>query len=103
MTYPSSMERFPAIAAAASQFKNPEAAYAASLKRLGFWHDFRSRVGGFPTWVQDNTLDQDDLVFLAQIDYEPKVNNCIGDAAPIYIPVSALDPTQIETDVFQSF
>lgn len=103
MTYPWSMERFPAIVAAASRFRNPHAAYAASLKRLRFWHDFRSRVGGFPTWVHDNTLDADGMVFLAQIDYEPRANNCIGDAAPIYIAVSASDPPQIETDVFQSF
>lgn len=104
MTYPSwSMEPFPAIAAAASRFWNPDAAFRASLRRLGFWHDFRSRVGGFPTWVHDNTLEQDDLVFLAQIDYEPDANNCIGDAAPIYVAVSASDPTRIETDAFQSF
>ncbi len=79
------------------------AAFAASLKRLRFWHNFRSRVGGFPTWVHDNTLDQDDMVFLAQIDYEPDANNCIWDAAPIYLAVSGRDPTRIETDVFQSF
>jgi hypothetical protein len=104
MTYPSwSMERFPGIAAAASRFRDPEAAFAASLKRLGFWNEFCSRVGGFPTWVHDNTLDYDDMVFLAQIDYEPNANNCIGDAAPIYIAVSASDPTRIETDVLQSF
>ena len=104
MTYPSwSMERFPEIAAAASRFRNPDAAYTASLRRLRFLHDFRSRVGGFPTWVHDNTLDQDDMVFLAQIDYEPDANNCIGDAAPIYIAVSASDPTRIETDAFHAF
>lgn len=103
MTYPSwSMEHYPAIATAASKFRRPDAAFSASLKRLHYWHDFRSRVGGFPTWVHDNTLDQDDLVFLAQIDYEPKANNCIGDAAPIYIAVSAADPARIVTDVFQS-
>jgi len=103
MTYPREMERFPATVAAASRFRDPLAAYIASLKRLGFWHDFRSRVGGFPTWVHDNTLDEDDLVFLAQIDYEPKANNCIADAAPIFIAVSANDPPRIETDVSQSF
>lgn len=104
MTYPSwSMERFPEIAAAASRFRNRDAAFTSSLKRLRFWNDFRSRVGGFPTWVHDNTLDYDDMVFLAQIGYEPYANNCIGDAAPIYIALSASDPTRIETDVFQSF
>ncbi len=104
MTYPSwSMVPFPAIAEAASKFRNPVAAFHASLKRLGFWNDFRSRLGGFPTWVHDNTLDHNDLVFLAQIGFEPTANNCIGDAAPIYIAVSASDPTRIETDAFQSF
>lgn len=39
------------------------------------------------------------MVLLAQIDYEPKANNCIGDAAPIYIGVSTTDPLRIETDV----
>jgi hypothetical protein len=104
MTYPSwSMKPFPAIVAAASRFRNRDGAYRASLKRLHFWNDFRSRVGGFPTWVHDNTLEYDDMVLLAQIGYEPNANNCIGDAAPIYIAVSASDPTRIETDVFQSF
>ena len=104
MTYPSwSMKRFPAVASAASKFRDPNAAFIASLKRLRFWRNFRSRVGGFPTWVHDNTLDGDDMMFLAQIAYEPLANNCIGDAAPIYIAVYASDPTRIETDTFQTF
>jgi len=37
-TYPWSIERCPAIAAAASKFRDPRRAYAACLKRLGFWH-----------------------------------------------------------------
>ena len=40
---------------------------------------------------------------LAQIAYEPAANNCIGDAAPIFIAVSATDPNRIETDASQSF
>ncbi len=103
MTYPWSMESFPTIANAASKFRNPRAAYSACLRRLRFLHDFRSRVGGFPTWVHDNTLDQNDMLFLAQIAYEPLANNCIGDAAPIYIAASPSDPPRVETDVFQSF
>jgi hypothetical protein len=103
MTYPWSMERFPAIVAAASKFRKPNEAYWASLKRLRSYDKFQSRVGGFPTWVHDNTLEYDDMVFLAQIDYEPDANNCIGDAAPIFIAMSASDPTWIETDVTQSF
>jgi len=115
MTYPSlplqrpiprrrrSLGWFPAVATAASKFKNPDAAYEASLKRLGVLHDFRSRVGGFPNWVHEDTFEDEDVVFLAQIDYEPDANNCIGDAAPIYIGVCADNPTRIETDFYQSF
>lgn len=104
MTYPSwSIKEFPAIASAAGEFRNPNSAFEGSLKRLGFWHDFRSRIGGIPTWVHDNTLEDESMVFLAQIDYHPEANNCIGDAAPIYIAVSSADPSRIETDVFQSF
>lgn len=103
MTYPWSMDKYPGIVEAARRFKDPEQAYCDSLKRLGFWHEFRSRVGGFPTWVHDSTLEYDDLVHLAQIDYEPKANNCIQDAGPIFIAVSKSDPTRIETDAFQSF
>lgn len=102
-TYPWSMEGHPAIRAAASEFKHPHAAYRAALRRLGYQDRFFSRVGGFPTWVHDNTLEGDGLVFLAQIDYEPQAENCIGDAAPIYIAFSATEPATIETDVFQSF
>ncbi|MGH7139446.1 MAG: hypothetical protein ACREHD_27185 [Pirellulales bacterium] len=43
------------------------------------------------------------MVFLAQIAYEPAANNCIGDAAPIYIAVNASDPTKIDTDSWQTF
>lgn len=104
MTYPPwPVERLPEVATAASRFRNPAAAYGRSLGRLGFRHDFRSRVGGFPTWVQETTFHDDEFIFLAQIDYEPQANNCIGDAAPIYIAASASDPTRIETDIFQSF
>jgi hypothetical protein len=105
MTYPTWLpdERFAAIASAASNFWNPRAAIASSIRRLGWWDEFQSRVGGYPTWVHDNILDQDDLIFLAQIDYEPEANNCIGDAAPIYIAVTKDDPPKIETDFWQSF
>jgi hypothetical protein len=103
VAYPWAIDAAPDAFAAASRVGDPRAAYEAALKRLGFWHDMRSRVGGFPTWVHDATLDGDDMVFLAQIAHEPKANNCIGDAAPIFIAVSASDPTHVETDAFQSF
>jgi len=103
MTYPSRMDGHPEIQRAAAKFRNPEAAFVASLRRLKFFHDFRSRVGGFATWVHDNTLEGEDTVLLAQIDYEAEANNLIGDAAPIYIGVTRGDPPRIATDAFQSF
>ena len=105
ITYPSPwlITEIPAIAAAASRFRDPGAAYETTLERLGSWHDFRSRVGGYAAWVHDNTLEDDDMHLLAQIAYEPAANNCIGDAAPIFIAVSATDPSRIETDASQSF
>jgi|KBSMisStandDraft_5_1062788.scaffolds.fasta_scaffold122334_2 hypothetical protein len=103
VTYPWSIDAAPDVFAEASRVGDPRAAYEGALKRLDFLHDMRSRVGGFPTWVHDATLDGDDTIFLAQIDYEPKANNCIGDAAPIFIAVSATDSTRIQTDCFQSF
>lgn len=103
LTYPYVWQKHPAIVAAASRFKDPEAAYVASCKRMGWSGQFFSRVGGYPTWVHDNTLEHDDYVFVAQIDNEPDANNCIGDAAPVYIAALARDPTKFVTDAFQSF
>ncbi len=60
-------------------------------------------MGGYPEWDHEETLEYDDLVFLAQIDYEPEAENCIMDAAPMFIAFSASDPAKIETDVSQSF
>ena len=105
LTYPcpASRRQHPSIVAAASKFWNPNVAYERSLRRLGYREQLVSRVGGFPTWVQSTWLDdEDELVFLAQIDYEPKVNNGIGDAAPTYIAAWTSDPTRFETDCFQS-
>jgi hypothetical protein len=103
VTYPWSIERYPEIQSAAAKFKDPGAAYRASLARLGFHRDFRSRVGGFASWVHDNTLEHADMVLLAQIDYEPKANNLIGDSAPIFIGVAPGDPPRIEADAAQTF
>jgi hypothetical protein len=102
-TYPTMIDGFPALAAAAARVGNVQAAFEAALKRVGFWNECRSRVGGHPTWVHDDTFRGDnDLIFLAQVDYEPDANNCIGDAAPIYVAVSATEPRRVVTDVFQS-
>jgi uncharacterized protein YwqG len=103
VTYPWSLDRHDAILKAATQFRNPRGAYNQALKRVGYREPFFSRVGGFPTWVHDNTLEDEDMIFVAQINYEPSAKNGIGDAAPIYIAVSASDPMIFETDVWQSF
>jgi len=100
--YPVYFHEHPAIKAAASEFANPDSAYRAALRRLGYHNDDFSHVGGYPKWVHDNTLDDGNLVFLAQIEYEVPADNCIGDATPIYIAFSSSDPTKIETDVWQS-
>ena len=65
ITYPSwSVKEEPEIALAAGKFRNPDTAFADSLKRLGFLRDFRSRISGHPTWVHDNTLDGESMTFL---------------------------------------
>jgi hypothetical protein len=101
LTYPHSLQSHPEIMTAAAKFRNPYPAYQNSLERLGFRNEFRSRIGGFPTWVHDATFD--DEQFLGQIDYEPQANNCIGDAAPIFMATSPEDPMKVETDCWQSF
>jgi uncharacterized protein YwqG len=102
-TYPTMLEGFPDLAAAAARVGDAQAAFESALKRLGFWNECRSRVGGYPTWVHDDTFrGEDGLIFLAQIDHEPDANNCIQDAAPIYIAVSTAEPPRVVTDVFQS-
>lgn len=105
MTYPTwSIERIPEVAIAAAEFRDRATAINSSLRRLGSLRDYRSRIGGHPTWVHDNTLEQiNDMVFLAQIDYEPAANNSIGDATPVYLAVSASSPMCIETDTWQTF
>jgi hypothetical protein len=102
MTYPWWLDEIPAVRAAAEKLGDAGQACSDALKRLGAWHDIRSRVGGYANWVHDNTLEDDEFVLLAQIDYEPKANNCIGDAAPIFIAVSRHDPPRIEVDATQS-
>ena len=104
MTYPQSPEGFHDVEAASSKFRDAYSAYVSSLKRIGFWrHEMQSRIGGFPAWVCDCEFVDDSMIFLGQIDYEPKANNSILDAAPIYIAVSASDPTKIETEIFQTY
>jgi uncharacterized protein YwqG len=103
LTYPYVWEKHPAIVAAASKFKKPEDAHVDSWKRIGWYGQYFSRVGGYPSWVQDNTLEHDGYTFVAQIDYEPDANNCIQDAGPIYIAARANEPTTFVTDAFQSF
>jgi hypothetical protein len=101
LTYPHSFKEHPEIIAAARNFRNPVAAFLKADKRVNGRNRFHSRMGGYPSWVHDETFEDD--VFLGQIDYEPKANNCIGDAAPIFLAVSRDDRMKVETDVWQSF
>jgi uncharacterized protein YwqG len=101
LTYPHSFKEHPEIIVAARNFRNPVAAFVKADKRVDCRDRFHSRMGGYPSWVHDATFEDDD--FLGQIDYEPKANNCIGDAAPIFLAVSRNDPMKVDTDVWQSF
>ncbi len=101
-TYPWTPDE-PGVAAALAKFKEPKEAYAKAIKRVYDGGDFVSRVGGVASVVQSDWLEHEDVVFVAQIDYEPQANNCIGDAAPIYIAMHRDDPTRFETDPWQSF
>lgn len=77
--------------------------YEKSLKRLGFdSRDECTQIGGYPTWVHENAIVDDGTFFVAQIAYEPAANNCIGDAAPIFIAAHRSDPTRFETDPWQT-
>jgi uncharacterized protein YwqG len=100
MTYPHSLKGHPEIMATAAKFLNPQMAFNQSRKRLGYRHEYLSRIGGYPSWVHDATFEDGD--FLGQIEYEPDANNCIGDAAPIFLAVSPEDPRTVDTDCWQS-
>lgn len=83
--------------------ENFHEAYAKSLKRLGFKsQDECTQMGGYPTWVHDNTLLDNETFFVAQIAHEPAANFCVGDAAPLFIAAHRSDPTRFETDPWQS-
>jgi hypothetical protein len=107
LTFPSSVARLlhvPEIADLVSEFSLPEAAYIRSLKWIGYGSvEYASRVGLYPTWVHGDTMDDDDLVFLTQLAFEPKANNCIGDAAPLYIASHRSNPSRFEFDAWQSY
>ena len=106
LTYPSpvgSFLRVPEIARLNSDPATFHFKYMKSLKRIGYNpYDDRTQIGGYPTWVHDNTLDDDGLVFIAQIGYEPEAKNCIGDAAPVFIAAHRSDPTRFEVDSSQT-
>lgn len=79
-------------------------AYSKSLRRLGYhWKDGEvTQVGGYPFYVHDATLEDDDYFLLAQIAHEPNANFCIGDAANYLIAACKSDPTQFWFDAFQT-
>jgi hypothetical protein len=92
----------PAVKAAASRLGDPVRQYRRSLRRLGYREPEASRIGGIPRFVQSDFFEGSDLFLLAQIEYEPPACNSIGDAAPIYVAVSASDPTRVVVDAGQS-
>jgi hypothetical protein len=106
LTYPSPVGSFraiPGIERAARDHKDLRKAYVKSLSRLDYdWQDPHTQVGGYPTWVHDNTLDDDELMFIAQIAHAPVAQFCIGDAAPVFIAARRSDPTRFEVDLCQS-
>ena len=105
-TYPWRFDADPAVMAASSAFRDPEGAYRASLRRLGLRDPYFGRIGGHPYWVHDDTLIEDGdraATFLGQIAVEPEAGGVIGDAAPIFLAVSAEDPMEVLADPFQSF
>lgn len=79
-------------------------AYLNSLHRIGcYWKEGEvTQVGGYPYYVHDATMDDDDCFLLAQIAHEPAANFCIGDAANYLIAASKSDPTQFWFDAFQT-
>jgi hypothetical protein len=100
--YPDLEDAGRAVREAAERVGNPRRAYAAALRRLGYRRPDQSRIGGLPRWVHANSFEGTDFFLLAQIEYEVPANNCVGDAAPIFIGVSRSDPSRILTDPFQT-
>jgi len=106
VTYPSpvgSFKRIPEIAELVSKFKDPQKAYRRAVKRLGYREDFGTRVFGYPSWIHDNTLDDDELLFVAQIGSENSANLMFGDAGLLYIAATKTVPVRFETDLWQCF
>jgi len=106
VTYPSgvnSFKRVPEIQRAVARFKDPWRAYQKSLKRIGYHEEFGTRLYGYPSWIQDNTLDDDKLEFVLQVGSDPLPNLEIGDAGCIFVAASKTDPPRFETDPCQCF
>lgn len=100
-TYRMDWESDPAVAQAARRFRNPARAIRHALRRLEVFEPQYSHIGGYPEWVQDDMLEGDDYVFVAQLEYEPSTNLLIGDAAPIYV-VWDISERRFIADCFQS-
>ncbi len=106
VTYPASVDTFlliPSIAEAARRFRDPRKAYLKSLKRLGYKEEFGTQVFGYPSWIQGNSLEQDDNVFLAQIGSEDEANLMFGDAGVVFVCMSPTPPLRFVTDTWQCF
>ncbi len=104
-SYPSSVRSFLKVAVIerlVCRFSDPYDAYKRSLKRIGYQQVEATFVGGYPTWVHNNALDDDGLVFVAQIGHEPLAGFCIGDGAPLFIAAHKSDPVRFELDPFQT-
>jgi hypothetical protein len=101
-TYPWNPDSVPEIQRAAARFKRPDRAYKDALQRASARDSHFSRIGGHPAWVHDATLEGDDYVFVAQVEYDVRTGLLIGDAAPIYI-AWARSKARFLTDCFQSY
>ena len=106
VTYPTDLrppEQFAEISQLMPRFRDFGKAYQRCVQRLGYsTRDYESFVGGYPTWVHDNTFYGSDCEFLGQIVYHPIVKNCMGDAAPLFIAFHRDEPTRFEFDPWQS-
>jgi len=106
LTFPSPVDSFlrcPGIADAAGRFRDPYRAYRRSLKRIGYHERFATRLFGYPSWIQDNTMDDEGLLFLAQIGSEEEAGLVFGDAGVLFIAVHNTGKPEFVTDLWQCF
>lgn len=105
ITYPSPVGTFlrtPEIARIAKGLGDPHKAYRKSLTRLAWKSEFGTQLFGYPSWIQCDSLDDDDLIFVAQVGSETEANLMFGDAGVLFIAVRA-DGGEFVTDLWQCF